>query len=242
MPQNSQMQQQSPRQMNLPGMESGTQVGLSGAGQMMGMDSSSKAEMRDFHDTVKAAMDSGEFDAEALAAEAPQALKDAAEAQGTDVASMLEGLPERMEEMASMGPPPGGMGGPQGGMQMGGMSEMGVMGGMPPMGPPPGGGMGGPSAEMESFMDTLVEASDSEEVDIEALIEAAPEEVEAMAAELGMDVEALVSDMLSRVEENGDPREQSPRDQMRNQQGMEAYSAQIGADNMRGFMDALFAS
>lgn len=226
MPQNTQMQGPPPPPPGgMDGMQSGTQVGLSGAGQVMGMDSESRAEMEAFHETVMAAIDSGEFDAEALAEEAPQALKDLAEAQGTDVASMLEGLPEKMESMASMA---GGMSGPHGGM--------------PPMGPPPGGGMGAPSEEMESFMDTMVTAVESGETDLESLVEAAPEEIEAMAADLGMEVEDLVSDMLSRIEENGDPRDQAPPSHMRNQEGMDAYAAQMGGDDMRTFMNALFSS
>lgn len=226
MAQNSRMQgpPPPPPQGGMSGMQSGTQVGISGAGRMMGMDSSSRSEMKDFHDTVKAVMESGEFDAEALAEEAPQALKNMAEAQGTDVASILEGLPARMESM-----------GPADGMQR-------MMGGQPPMGGMQMGGMGGPSEAMDSFIDTLLEASESDDTDLSSLAEIAPEEVEAMAAELGVSVEDLVSDMLSRAEENGDPREQGRPPQTPNQQGLEAYAAQMGGDSMRGFMDALFAS
>lgn len=192
-------------------------AGFSGAGMMMGMDSSSQAEMSDFHDTVMSAIESGKFDAEALAEEAPQALKDLAESQGEDLATMLEQMPQKMQEMGAMG----------------------QMGGMPP---PPPGGMGQPSEEMDSFLDSIVEAVESGETDIATLLEEAPEELQAMAANLGTDVESLIEDMTGRIEEHGDPRERDPSTQRHNQQGLAAYAEQMTGDTTSAFMDALMAA
>lgn len=77
-------------------------------------------ETKSFMNSFKEMSKSGEFDAAALAEQAPESLKAYAEEQGVDLESMLEGAYEKFEERASKGgrkgPPPSEGGNMQGAM------------------------------------------------------------------------------------------------------------------------------
>ncbi|MCF6283260.1 MAG: hypothetical protein L3J28_13845 [Candidatus Polarisedimenticolaceae bacterium] len=98
---------------------SGEDAQLSPMGQMMSMlssmDSEGLEQMRDFRGEVSAAVKSGEFDAEALAGEAPGELKAFAEENGVDLTAMVTQMADRAE---------------QGGMMKGGGHGMNQGGGM----------------------------------------------------------------------------------------------------------------
>ena len=66
-----------------------------------GMSAEDKAEMQAFQQEMRNAMESGTFDAAAMAEKAPESLKAFAEKNGLDLEEMLT-------KMAKGGPPPGG--------------------------------------------------------------------------------------------------------------------------------------
>jgi|GEM_PF-5743583 len=61
-----------------------------------GLDAGAKAEMKAFHEEMKAAIESGDFDVTEMAEKAPQALKDHAAEMGIELEEMLDGMVERM--------------------------------------------------------------------------------------------------------------------------------------------------
>ncbi|MGV6859395.1 MAG: hypothetical protein ACWA5X_10505 [bacterium] len=175
---------------------------------MQSSDSATNNEFREFGNTLKTALDTGSFDANSLAESAPDAIKSAAEELGIDLASgletMLSNRPSRPSEGRPAMPP------------MGGIGPQGPMGGRPPA-----------SAEMDSFMDTLVSAVEAGGTDAAALASDAPEELQTIASQLGIDITQLVEDMATGIEKHGDPRENSHRPPPPlNQQGLTNYTAE----------------
>ena len=93
------------------GSESGLQ--LSPMGKMMGnmpeLSSEEISQLKDFRSQMMTAIQSGEFDAEEMAANAPEFMQQHAEENGVDLAEMLELMGDRMSSMPPprpMGPPP----------------------------------------------------------------------------------------------------------------------------------------
>lgn len=229
---------QSQGSRELQGMPTPTQEKpeISTAGRMLSempqMDSETRTEMIEFGNAIKTAINSGTFDAAVLAEQAPEALKNIAEEQGFDLTAMLEQVEEKAAEQSS-------------GEFQTSMEEMGGMQGpRPGHGPGHGGGKPEPSEEMDSYLDEILAAIDEEDTDIATLAENAPEEVQAMASEAGITVEEMVEEMASGILENGDPREKGnrPPPPAANQQGIDAYTAQLGDTENQQFMTAMFSS
>lgn len=229
---------QSQGSRELQGIQAPTQEKpeISAAGRMLSempqMDSETRTEMTEFGDAIKTAIDSGTFDAAALAEQAPEALKNFAEEQGFDLTAMLEQVEDKAAEQSS-------------GEFQAAMGEMGGMQGpRPGHGPGPGGGKPEASEEMDSYLDEILAALDEEETDLTTLVENAPEEVQAMASAAGISVEEMVEEMAAGISENGDPREKGnrPPPPAANQQGIDAYAAQLGDTENQQFMTAMFSS
>ena len=66
----------------------------------------SEEDLEEFREIIMEAIQRGNFDAEALAAQAPDALKDAAKTNDIDLASALQSMAEDMESRRGMVPPP----------------------------------------------------------------------------------------------------------------------------------------
>ena len=175
---------------------------LSNIGQLMSqfssMSTEEKQEADDFRDTVLAAMESGDFDAAALAEEAPESLVALAEETGMD-------LEELVNEIASGTPPPPPPGGEQGGMGMSGFSEEEM-------------------AAAEDYRQSLIDAMESGEFDAETLAESAPDAVVAMAEEAGMSVEDFITQVAEGDDQQGNMPPSPPPANSNASNGLSMYS------------------
>jgi hypothetical protein len=142
------------------------------------MSEEDKTDADSFRDSILEAVESGEYDAEELAASAPDSLVALAEETGID----LEELVDEIASMAEQAPPP-----PPSGMM------------------PPSSALSLTEDELEeadAYRESLIEAMESGEFDAETLAESAPDAVVAMAEEAGMTVEEFIT-QVAEGDENG---------------------------------------
>lgn len=156
-------------------------VSVSNIGQLLSafssMSEEDKTDADSFRDSILEAVESGEYDAEELAASAPDSLVALAEETGID----LEELVDEIASMAEQAPPP-----PSGMM-------------------PPSSALSLTEDELEeadAYRESLIEAMESGEFDAETLAESAPDAVVAMAEEAGMTVEEFIT-QVAEGDENG---------------------------------------
>ena len=157
-------------------------VSVSNIGQLLSafssMSEEDKTDADSFRDSILEAVESGEYDAEELAASAPDSLVALAEETGID----LEELVDEIASMAEQAPPP-----PPSGMM------------------PPSSALSLTEDELEeadAYRESLIEAMESGEFDAETLAESAPDAVVAMAEEAGMTVEEFIT-QVAEGDENG---------------------------------------
>jgi len=157
-------------------------VSVSNIGQLLSafssMSEEDKTDADSFRDSILEAVESGEYDAEELAASAPDSLVALAEETGID----LEELVDEIASMAEQAPPP-----PPSGMM------------------PPDSALSLTEDELEeadAYRESLIEAMESGEFDAETLAENAPDAVVAMAEEAGMTVEEFIT-QVAEGDENG---------------------------------------
>lgn len=157
-------------------------VSVSNIGQLLSafssMSEEDKTDADSFRDSILEAVESGEYDAEELAASAPDSLVALAEETGID----LEELVDEIASMAEQAPPP-----PPSGMM------------------PPDSALSLTEDELEeadAYRESLIEAMESGEFDAETLAESAPDAVVAMAEEAGMTVEEFIT-QVAEGDENG---------------------------------------
>lgn len=157
-------------------------VSVSNIGQLLSafssMSEEDKTDADSFRDSILEAVESGEYDAEELAASAPDSLVALAEEAGLD----LEELVDEIASMAEQAPPP---------------SPSGMM--------PPSSALSLTEDELEeadAYRESLIEAMESGEFDAETLAESAPDAVVAMAEEAGMTVEEFIT-QVAEGDENG---------------------------------------
>ena len=157
-------------------------VSVSNIGQLLSafssMSEEDKTDADSFRDSILEAVESGEYDAEELAASAPDSLVALAEETGID----LEELVDEIASMAEQAPPP-----PPSGMM------------------PPSSALSLTEDELEeadAYRESLIEAMESGEFDAETLAESAPDTVVAMAEEAGMTVEEFIT-QVAEGDENG---------------------------------------
>lgn len=157
-------------------------VSVSNIGQLLSafssMSEEDKTDADSFRDSILEAVESGEYDAEELAASAPDSLVALAEETGID----LEELVDEIASMAEQAPPP-----PPSGMM------------------PPNSALSLTEDELEevdAYRESLIEAMESGEFDAETLAENAPDAVVAMAEEAGMTVEEFIT-QVAEGDENG---------------------------------------
>lgn len=157
-------------------------VSVSNIGQLLSafssMSEEDKTDADSFRDSILEAVESGEYDAEELAASAPDSLVALAEETGID----LEELVDEIASMAEQAPPP-----PPSGMM------------------PPNSALSLTEDELEeadAYRESLIEAMESGEFDAETLAESAPDAVVAMAEEAGMTVEEFIT-QVAEGDENG---------------------------------------
>ena len=157
-------------------------VSVSNIGQLLSafssMSEEDKTDADSFRDSILEAVESGEYDAEELAASAPDSLVALAEETGLD----LEELVDEIASMAEQAPPP-----PPSGMM------------------PPSSALSLTEDELEeadAYRESLIEAMESGEFDAETLAESAPDAVVAMAEEAGMTVEEFIT-QVAEGDENG---------------------------------------
>ena len=162
-----------------------TDVSVSNIGQLLSafssMSEEEKTEADSFRDSIFEAIESGEYDAEELAASAPDSLVALADETGMD----LEELVDEIASMAEQAPPP-----PPGGM------------------PPSESALSLTEDELEeadAYRETLIEAMESGEFDAETLAESAPDAVVAMAEEAGMSVEEFITQVAEEDESGNMP-------------------------------------
>ena len=157
-------------------------VSVSNIGQLLSafssMSEEDKTDADSFRDSILEAVESGEYDAEELAASAPDSLVALAEETGID----LEELVDEIASMAEQAPPP-----PPSGMM------------------PPNSALSLTEDEFEeadAYRESLIEAMERGEFDAETLAESAPDAVVAMAEEAGMTVEEFIT-QVAEGDENG---------------------------------------
>ncbi len=157
-------------------------VSVSNIGQLLSafssMSEEDKTDADSFRDSILEAVESGEYDAEELAASAPDSLVALAEETGID----LEELVDEIASMAEQAPPP-----PPSGMM------------------PPSSALSLTEDELEeadAYRESLIEVMESGEFDAETLAESAPDAVVAMAEEAGMTVEEFIT-QVAEGDENG---------------------------------------
>ena len=157
-------------------------VSVSNIGQLLSafssMSEEDKTDADSFRDSILEAVESGEYDAEELAASAPDSLVALAEETGID----LEEWVDEIASMAEQAPPP-----PPSGMM------------------PPSSALSLTEDELEeadAYRESLIEAMESGEFDAETLAESAPDAVVAMAEEAGMTVEEFIT-QVAEGDENG---------------------------------------
>ena len=157
-------------------------VSVSNIGQLLSafssMSEEDKTDADSFRDSILEAVESGEYDAEELAASAPDSLVALAEETGID----LEELVDEIASMAEQAPPP-----PPSGMM------------------PSSSALSLTEDELEeadAYRESLIEAMESGEFDAETLAESAPDAVVAMAEEAGMTVEEFIT-QVAEGDENG---------------------------------------
>lgn len=167
---------------------SSDEASVSNLGQLMSafssMSEEEKAEADSFRDSILSAVESGEYDAESLASNAPDSLVALAEENGIDLEELVDEI-ANMSEQAPPPPPSGGMGGMD-------MSQSSLSFSDEEM------------QEAEDYRTSLIEAMDSGEFDAATLAESAPDAVVAMAEEAGMSVEDFITQVAEDDQEGNE--------------------------------------
>ncbi len=157
------------------------------------------SELKEFGKLVRQGIRSGEFDAAALAEQAPEFIQTMAQENGTSVEETINGLFDRiMERKGSMGSrPPVGMGGMQ--MMKGGRAGSSPL--MDLLKIDKSQLSDEQKTEIKEFENSVREAIMSGEFDSAALVESAPDFIREAAEESGIDIEGSLNDMFNKITE-----------------------------------------
>jgi hypothetical protein len=159
-----------------------------------GLSDDGKTEADDFFKTVRDAIESGNYNAEELAANAPDELKTAAEENGVNLTDLISDMADHYNEMKDkfsyMPPPPNGTAQQNTNMEalkdlISGLSDDG-------------------KTEAKDFFKTVRDAIESGNYNAEELAKNAPDELKTAAEENGVNLTDLINDMADQYNEMKD--------------------------------------
>lgn len=166
-------------------------IDISFTGKLMNsisqMSDEEKTEMETFRQELTEAVQSGNFDAETMAASAPDALSDFAEENGLDLTQMIQKMADGLENNAGIyGPPPPshpelGMGGPQ----PSSLTDL----------------TDDEKAALQSFMEELSSSVEDGSFDAETTAASAPDTLSSLAEENGIELTELIQSLADKIED-----------------------------------------
>jgi hypothetical protein len=213
-------------QSNITGMQplnSSEEIDISIPGKLMNaisqMTDQEKTEMETFRQELTEAVQNGTFDAETMAASAPDALAEFAEENGVELTQMLQDMADGMENNRGVygpPPPPPPMMSDTSGLDLSSLEDL----------------SDDEKSEIKSFMEELSAAVQGGTFDEETMAASAPDSLATLAEENGMELADLIGKLAEDAERTGKEPPPPPMDGAIGNYSLfnQFYSDNAGAD------------